>query len=273
MRPWPDFRRRSGFTVTCLAVSATRCSESRHLAVGPTSAISLMIAASVGALAAGNATRFAEIASLVAFAVAVLCAISWLLKLSVLVRLVSDSILVGFKAGAGLTIIMTQLPSLFGVAGGGRNSSTAPRGGSRSAWRPSCTGAGHRAGFNRAAAGRRKADAGQACRAYGRGHGDPRRLAVRICLAGRSAHRKNSGRIARPCVADVRNAGIPRVVSHCRGLSVAGLYRRRVGGRSSATKHGYSLDVRQEFLGLGAANLAVALGHGYPIARGLRNPR
>ena len=26
---------------------------------------------------------------------------------------------VGFKAGAGLTIIMTQLPSLFGVAGGG----------------------------------------------------------------------------------------------------------------------------------------------------------
>src|SRR2546429_2405259 len=40
--------------------------SSRHLAVGPTSAISLMIAASVGALAGGNATRFAEIASLVA---------------------------------------------------------------------------------------------------------------------------------------------------------------------------------------------------------------
>jgi sulfate permease, SulP family len=95
--------------------------SSRHLAVGPTSAISLMIAASVGALAGANATRFAEIASLVAFAVAVFCAISWLFKLSVLVRLVSDSILVGFKAGAGLTIIMTQLPSLFGVAGGGHN--------------------------------------------------------------------------------------------------------------------------------------------------------
>jgi MFS superfamily sulfate permease-like transporter len=38
-----------------------------------------------------------------------------------LVRLISDSILVGFKAGAGLTIIMTQLPSLLGVAGGGHN--------------------------------------------------------------------------------------------------------------------------------------------------------
>jgi MFS superfamily sulfate permease-like transporter len=43
------------------------------------------------------------------------------LRLSILVRLISDSILVGFKAGAGLTIIMTQLPSLFGVAGGGQN--------------------------------------------------------------------------------------------------------------------------------------------------------
>src|SRR5215472_12284040 len=94
---------------------------SRQLAIGPTSAISLMIAASVGALAGGDAVRYAEIASLAAFAVAVLCLISWLFKLSILVRLVSDSILVGFKAGAGLTIIMSQLPSLFGVAGGGHN--------------------------------------------------------------------------------------------------------------------------------------------------------
>ena len=38
-----------------------------------------------------------------------------------LVKLISDSILVGFKAGAGLTIAMTQLPSLFGVPGGGHN--------------------------------------------------------------------------------------------------------------------------------------------------------
>jgi sulfate permease, SulP family len=39
--------------------------------------------------------------------------------------------------------------------------------------------------------------------------------------------------------------------------------------RSFAAKHGYSLDVRQEFLGLGAANLAAAFGHGYPVAGGL----
>jgi MFS superfamily sulfate permease-like transporter len=94
---------------------------SRQLAIGPTSAISLMIAATVGTLAGGDAVKYAQIASLAAFGVAVLCLIAWLFKLSVLVRLVSDSILVGFKAGAGLTIIMSQLPSLFGVAGSGHN--------------------------------------------------------------------------------------------------------------------------------------------------------
>src|ERR1700757_1563394 len=95
--------------------------SSRQLAVGPTSAISLMIASTVGSLAGGDAIRFAQIASLSGCAVALLCLIAWLFRLSILVRLVSDSILVGFKAGAGLTIMMTQLPSLFGVAGGGHN--------------------------------------------------------------------------------------------------------------------------------------------------------
>src|SRR3954468_12146918 len=93
----------------------------RQMAVGPTSAISLMIAGTVAAMAEGDAARYAQIASLAAFTVALLCLISWLFQLSVLVRLISDSILVGFKAGAGLTIMMTQLPSLFGVAGGGHN--------------------------------------------------------------------------------------------------------------------------------------------------------
>src|SRR5437879_2514307 len=49
---------------------------SRQLAVGPTSAISLMIAASVGALAAGDAIRYGDIASIAALAVAALCLIA-----------------------------------------------------------------------------------------------------------------------------------------------------------------------------------------------------
>jgi sulfate permease, SulP family len=39
--------------------------------------------------------------------------------------------------------------------------------------------------------------------------------------------------------------------------------------RTFAAKHGYPLDPRQELLGIGAANLAAAMGHGYPVAGGL----
>src|ERR1700688_3768681 len=93
--------------------------SSRQLAIGPTSAISLMIAGTVGAMAEGDAQRYAQIASLAGFTVAALCLFAWLLRLSALVKLISDSNLVGFKAGAGLTIPMAQLPSLFGVTSGG----------------------------------------------------------------------------------------------------------------------------------------------------------
>src|SRR6201988_799301 len=65
--------------------------SSRQLAIGPTSAISLMVAGTVGAMAEGDAQRYAQIATLAAFTVAVLCFLSWLLQLSALVKLISDS--------------------------------------------------------------------------------------------------------------------------------------------------------------------------------------
>ncbi len=48
-----------------------------------------------------------------------MCVVAWLLRLSSLVNFISETILLGFKAGAALTIAMTQLPKLFGVKGGG----------------------------------------------------------------------------------------------------------------------------------------------------------
>src|SRR6185312_11452480 len=39
--------------------------------------------------------------------------------------------------------------------------------------------------------------------------------------------------------------------------------------RALAQRHGYEIDPRQELLALGAANLGVAFGQGYPVAGGL----
>ncbi|MGY8683680.1 SulP family inorganic anion transporter [Bradyrhizobium sp. UFLA05-153] len=243
--------------------------SSRQLAVGPTSAISLMIAGTVGVLAGGDAVRYAQIASLSAFAVAVLCFIAWLFKLSVLVRLVSDSILVGFKAGAGLTIIMSQLPSLLGVAGGGHNF-----------FDRVIKLAGQLGGIN------------LLILAIGA-------VALLLLLLG---ERFLPGRpvgitivalsIAVATLLGFASHGVPVTGKIPEGLPAIGvptfgllefddLFPLAAGcvllayiegvsaARSFAAKHGYPLDVRQEFLGLGAANLAAAFGHGYPVAGGL----
>lgn len=95
--------------------------SSRYLAIGPTSAISLMIAGTVGDMVSEGGAQYADIATAAAFGVGLFCLIAWLFRLSVLVKLISDSVLTGFKAGAGITIALTQLPAFLGVAGGGHN--------------------------------------------------------------------------------------------------------------------------------------------------------
>ena len=94
---------------------------SRQVAVGPTSSISLMIGSTVAVLSGGDLTRWAQIAELTALVVAALCFIAYIFKLSSIVNFISDSILLGFKAGAALSIMATQLPKMFGVEGGGHN--------------------------------------------------------------------------------------------------------------------------------------------------------
>src|SRR5262249_24059950 len=92
---------------------------SRQLAIGPTSAIAMLVGATVPGLADGDPSRWADIAALTALVVAGVGLLAWLLRLSGLVSFISETILLGFKAGAALTIAMTQLPKLFGVPGGG----------------------------------------------------------------------------------------------------------------------------------------------------------
>jgi len=94
---------------------------SRQSAVGPTSSISLMIGTTVAGLAAGVPERWVAIAALTALLVAVLSLAAYMLRLSSLVNFISNNILLGFKAGAALSIISTQLPHIFGLHSNGGN--------------------------------------------------------------------------------------------------------------------------------------------------------
>jgi SulP family sulfate permease len=243
--------------------------SSRQLAIGPTSAISLMIAGTVGAMAEGDTQHYAQIASLSAFTVAALCLLAWALRLSALVKLISNSILVGFKAGAGLTIAMTQLPSLFGVAGGGHNF------------------------FERAVL-----FVGQ----LGQVHyltlalglvailllvfgerllpGKPVALGV-VALSIIAASVLGLPALGLATTGEIppglpalhgpalRIRDVEGIVPLAAGCLLVAYIESVSAARTFAAKHAYSLDARQELLGIGAANLAAALGQGYPVAGGL----
>jgi SulP family sulfate permease len=243
--------------------------SSRQLAIGPTSAISLMIAATVGAMADGDAQRYAQIASLTAFTVAMLCVLSWLLRLSVLVDLISDSILVGFKAGAGLTIAMTQLPSLLGVSGGGHNffDRTWLLIGQLGHTQSIVLAVGATA-IGLIVLGERLIP------------GKPVALGV-VTLAIIVATVLGLPALGVPTTGKIP-AGLPSLAGPALRLrDVEGIVPLAAGclllayiegvsaARTFAAKHGYALDPRQELLGIGAANLLAAVGHGYPVAGGL----
>jgi high affinity sulfate transporter 1 len=93
----------------------------KQLAIGPTSAISLLIGTTLAGLSNGDPQRWVDLSSLTAFVFAILSFLIYVLRLSSIINFISETVLLGFKAGAAITIGMTQLPKLFGVQGGGEN--------------------------------------------------------------------------------------------------------------------------------------------------------
>jgi high affinity sulfate transporter 1 len=243
--------------------------SSRQLAIGPTSAISMLVGVTVAGMAQGDPQRWADIAALTALVVAAMCVLAWLLRLSSLVNFISETILLGFKAGAALTIAMTQLPKLFGVKGGGENF------------------------FERIVVlGGQLPDTNLAVLAFGL-------VALALLLLG---EKLLPGRpvalfvvmvsIAVLSVTQLGDLGFKVVGALPQGLPdfhAPALRLRDVDGviplafaclllayvesvsaaRTLAQANDYEIDPRQELLGLGAANLAAAFFHAYPVAGGL----
>jgi high affinity sulfate transporter 1 len=91
--------------------------SSRHTVVSVTSAISLLIGASLGQIAGGDTARFEALAAGTALLVAVIAFLAWLVKAGSIVNFISESVMVGFKCGVALILASTQLPKLFGFHG------------------------------------------------------------------------------------------------------------------------------------------------------------
>ena len=89
--------------------------SSRHLVVGPMSATAALSAATVGELVAQGQSGFAATTAALAVTTGILALGAGLLRLGFLAGFISEPVLKGFIVGLALTIIMGQVPKLFGV--------------------------------------------------------------------------------------------------------------------------------------------------------------
>jgi len=89
--------------------------SSRHLVVGPMSATAALSAASVAPFAGGDQTQFIALTTALAVVTGILGLLAGLLRLGFIASFISEPVLKGFIVGLALTIVIGQVPKLFGI--------------------------------------------------------------------------------------------------------------------------------------------------------------
>ncbi|HYQ32762.1 MAG TPA: SulP family inorganic anion transporter [Lapillicoccus sp.] len=89
--------------------------SSRHLVVGPMSATAALSAGTIATFADPSGDNYVALTAALAIVTGVVAMIAGLLRLGFLAGFISEPVLKGFIVGLALTIIMGQLPKLFGV--------------------------------------------------------------------------------------------------------------------------------------------------------------
>jgi SulP family sulfate permease len=92
--------------------------SSRHLVVGPASAAALLSAAAVAELATTGSDDYLALTAGLALVTGIAAVVAGLARLGFLASFISTPVFKGFIVGLALTIIVGQLPKLFGVPAG-----------------------------------------------------------------------------------------------------------------------------------------------------------
>src|SRR4051794_21612874 len=243
--------------------------SSRHTVITITSAISLLIGASLSEIAKGDTARFGALAAGTALVVALIAFVAWLCKAGAIVNFISESVMTGFKCGVALFLASTQLPKLFGVHGAHGDF-----------WENSAHFLKHLNETNPASLG--IGLSALAVLVLGKVFLKNKPVALVVVIGGIVASAwlgleargvKLLGNIPEGLPA----IGLPAIhwadVNQLLPLAFAcfllGAVETAAIGRMFTAKHGGRLDSNQEFLALAAANLAAGLGRGFPISGGM----
>jgi high affinity sulfate transporter 1 len=243
--------------------------SSRQTAITVTSAISVLVGASLGDLAGGDVARFGALAACTALIVGGLAFIAWLAKAGVIVNFISESVLVGFKCGIALFIASTQLPKLFGFKGAHGDF-----------WERSSYFFSHLRETNITSL--LLGLAALAVLLLGKRFLKNKPVSLFVVIAGIvAAASMNLGNLGVKLLGQVPQGpppfGFPVVrVSDLNdllplalGCFLLGMVETAALGRMFAVKHGYRFDANQELLGIAGANVMAGLGHGFPVSGGM----
>ncbi len=244
--------------------------SSRHTAVTVTSAISLLVGASLGEIAAGDPARHAALAACTALLVAAIAFAAYAVRAGTIVNFFSETVLIGFKCGVALFLASTQLPKLFGFSGG--------HGGDF--WERM----GH---FFRGLGDTNPASLTLGLIALlflllGKTILKNRPVALFVVVGGivaaRVLHLDERGvallgavpqGLPMPSLPLVNRADIHEIAPLAMACFMLAAVETTAIGRMFAAKHGYRLDATQEFLAIGSANLMAGLGSGLPVSGGM----
>ena len=243
--------------------------SSRHTAITVTSAISLLVGATLGDIGSQDPARIAALAACTALMVAGLAFLVWIFKGGAVVNFVSETVLLGFKAGVALYLASTQLPKLFGIKG------THGDFWERMRYLIAHIGETHRAALLLGLVA-------LALLLLGKYLLPNRPVALFIVIGGIAAASlfdlgargvKLLGEVPqglpRPGLPHVTWSDLNEILPLAMACFLLAAVETAAIARMFGQKHGYRVDTNQEFLALAGANLAAGLGRGFPVSGGM----
>ena len=255
-----------GLTTAFAALAAYAVfGTSRHLKVTTSSTMAIMSASVVGGIASGGAISYVALSAALALIVGVILVAAGIAKLGFISDFLTKSVVTGFIIGLSITIIVGQLPKIFGVPGGSGSVidqveqliDNLPE----TNWYAFALGVGSLViilGLKRVS---------------NRIPGSLVALVVGI-VAVSVFDLKDHGvsvvglvptGIALPGLPNVPLSAIPFLVLGAAGIVFLAVGESIGAGRSYATRYHYEIDPDQELIGLGAANLLSGLFGGFTV--------
>jgi high affinity sulfate transporter 1 len=241
---------------------------SRILVLGPDSALATVILAVVSPLSGGDAMRAVALASVMAVVSGLVCVLIGVLRLGFITELLSKPIRYGYMNGIALTVLISQLPKLFGfsidASGPLRDLVRITEGvlGGQANWTSFAVGAGTLAAI-------------LLLKPYKRIPGLLLAVVAATVVVGILNLNASAGvKVLGPLPQGLPSFALPIInFSHLGEVIIGGCAVAMVAfadtsvlSRTYAAKTRTSVDPNQEMIGLGAANLAAGFFQGFPIS-------